>query len=321
MAAATENDMADTKPLHSVFDIEDGSPLIVSCGMGVDSVAMIIRLRREGVPISAILFADTGGEKPETYAYIAVLNKWLRQNNLPQVERVSYRQSHGRYDTLAGNCIANQMLPSLAYGGRGCSGKFKHEPLDGYVLGKSRGPWKGEGLTCALEAKARGLPIYRAIGYDAGPKDARRANIPDDRHFRYVYPLREFGMDRIECMAEIIRAGLPVPIKSACTFCPASKPAELVWLHALHPDLFMQALMIEAVAAPKLTVVQGLWRKATKTRPGSWTEWALREGMVERVEDGSLRHVPHQGPNPRHPDEIEVDRVRDMINDGRNMAA
>lgn len=307
--------MIDTTPLHSVFDIEEGSPLIVSCGLGVDSVAMVVRLHRESVPVSAILFADTGGEKPETYDYAPILNDWLLRHNMPQLERVAYRQSHGRYDTLAGNCLANRMLPSLAYGGRGCSGKFKHEVLDGHVLGKSRGPWKGGGLPSALEAKARGLPIYRAIGYDAGPKDARRANIPDDRHFRYVYPLREFGMDRTACIEEIIRAGLPVPIKSACTFCPASKPAELIWLHAVHPDLFMQALEIETVAAPNLTVVEGLWRKSTRTRPGSWTAWALAERMVERKEDGSLGLLPHTGPAPMHPDEIETDRIR------RTMAA
>ena len=300
-------------PLHSVFDIEQGAPLIVSMGLGIDSVAMVIRLHREGIPVSAILFADTGGEKPETYAYRMILNDWLRNRNMPTVEVVTYRQSHGRYDTLAGNCLANQMLPSLAYGGRGCSGKFKHEPLDGHVLGKSRGPWKGEGLPCALEAKRLGLPIYRAIGYDAGPKDSRRPNIPDDQHFRYVYPLREFDMDRVACIEEIIRAGLPVPIKSACTFCPASKPAELIWLHAVHPDLFMQALLIEENAAPKLTVVQGLWRKATKTRPGSWTDWAIGEGMARRDDQGALALVPHVGTPPRHPDEIEADRVREMM--------
>jgi hypothetical protein len=296
-------------PLHSVFDIGEGSPLIVSMGLGIDSVAMVIRLHREGIPISAILFADTVGEKPETYAYRAILNRWLRDRNLPEVELVKSRHQHGRYDGLAGNCIANDTLPSLAFGRRGCSGKWKHEVLDGRVLGKKRGPWKDAGLPSALDARARGLPIYRAIGYDAGPKDARRPNIPDDRHFRYVYPLREFGMDREACIREILAAGLPVPIKSACYFCPASKPAELIWLHAVHPDLFMDALRMEENARPKLKKIEGLWRKSTKTRSGSWVEWAISEGLATRGEDGTVSLIPHRGVPPRHPDEIIVETM------------
>ena len=291
-------------PAHSVFDIEEGSPLIVSMGLGIDSVAMVVRLHREGVPISAILFADTVGEKPETYAYRLVLNQWLRARNLPEVELVKSRHQHGRYEGLAGNCVANRTLPSLAFGRRGCSGKWKHE-----VLGKSRGPWKDAGLPAALDAKARGLPIYRAIGYDAGPKDARRPNIPDDRHYRYVYPLREFGMDREACIREILAAGLPVPIKSACFFCPASKPAELIWLHAVHPELFMQALQMEEIARPRLDTIEGLWRKSTRTRSGSWVAWAIAEGLAERRDDGSVALIPATGEPPRHPDEIVAEAV------------
>ena len=300
-------------PVHSVLSMERGAPLIVSCGLGVDSVAMIVELHARGVPIAAILFADTGSEKPETLAYLPLLNAWLRDRNLPRVEVVKYRQNHGRYDSLGGNCLANSMLPSLAYGRRGCSGKWKHQPLDSHVLGATRGLWKDAGLPVALEARLRGLPIYRAIGYDAGPKDSRRPAIADDDRFRYVYPLREFGLDRPDCIAAIIRAGLPVPIKSACFFCPASKPAELIWLHAVHPDLFLQAMLMEEKARPKLDTVEGLWRRSTKTRSGSWVEWAIAEGMARGTEDDAIRLVPHEGPLPRHPDEIETDRIRTQM--------
>lgn len=302
-------------PVHSVFDIEPDAPLILSCGLGIDSIAMIIALVERGVPITAILFADTGGEKPETLAYLPIINKWLRSHNQPQVDVVRYRQKHGRYDTLAGNCLANSMLPSLAYGGRGCSHKFKSEVMDAHVLGARRGLWKGDGMPAAAEARRRGLPIYRAIGYDAGPKDSRRPGIPDDAHFRYVYPLREFSLDRIGCIRTIIAAGLPVPIKSACYFCPASKPAELIWLHAVHPDLFLQALLMEEKARPKLQKVEGLWRKSTRTKPGSWVEWAIAEGMAERRGDGSIGLIEHRGPPPPHPDELVVAEV------ARQMAA
>jgi hypothetical protein len=41
------------------------------------------------------------------------------------------------------------------------------------------------------------------------------------------YPLREWGWDRDECKRQITAAGLPVPVKSACFCCPASKKPEL----------------------------------------------------------------------------------------------
>lgn len=154
------------------------------------------------------------------------------------------------------------MLPSLAYGRKGCSLKWKREPQDAFVS-KSWPP--------ARAAWASGLKVRKAIGYDAGPKDARRSVLKDDNRYTYWYPLREWGWDRERCIEEIERAGLPVPVKSACFFCPASKPHELVDLRRKHPGLTDRIIALETSAAPTLRTVEGLWRRATKTRPGSMT--------------------------------------------------
>ena len=42
-------------------------PIVVAWGGGRDSTAFIIELHRLGVHIDAILIADVGSEKPETY--------------------------------------------------------------------------------------------------------------------------------------------------------------------------------------------------------------------------------------------------------------
>ena len=55
-------------------------------------------------------------------------------------------------------------------------------------------------------------------------------------------------------------AGLPVPVKSACFYCPASKKAEILLLREHHPRLLDRALAIEANARPNLTSVRGLGR-------------------------------------------------------------
>ena len=43
------------------------NPLVVAYGLGVDSTAMLVEFAHRGIRPDLILFADTGGEKPETY--------------------------------------------------------------------------------------------------------------------------------------------------------------------------------------------------------------------------------------------------------------
>jgi len=58
-------------------------PLVVAYGLGVDSTAMLIEFTHQGIRPDLILFADTGGEKPETYAYLAVIQEYPRYCRLP----------------------------------------------------------------------------------------------------------------------------------------------------------------------------------------------------------------------------------------------
>lgn len=238
-------------------------PLVVAYGMGVDSTAVLVEFARRGIKPDKILFADTGGEKPETYAFLPVMQSFLRAHGMVEIEVVRYAPRHTRYTTLEGNCLANGTLPSLAFGRKGCSQKFKVEPQNKHVT-----RWEP-----ARAAWAAGLKVTKVIGYDAGPKDARRSKLTDDARYRYWYPLRDWGWDRERCIAEIARVGLRVPPKSACFFCPATKPAELDALMVNHPDLVDRIVEMERIAAPKNRVVEGLWRRATKTRPGSMSEY------------------------------------------------
>jgi 3'-phosphoadenosine 5'-phosphosulfate sulfotransferase (PAPS reductase)/FAD synthetase len=274
------------------------APLTVACGVGVDSVAMLVGLVERGMRPALITFADTGAEKPETYAYIEILNNYLRQNNFPEVTVVQYQPVTATYDNLYDNCIQNKTVPSLAFGLKGCSVKFKIEVQNKYFK-----TWQP-----ALDCWARGQKVLKAIGYDAGPKDSRRyVDKSSDDHNRYEfwYPLRDWGWTRVECRAAILRAGLPLPLKSACFFCPATQPVELVWLAYKHPDLFRRAIELEDNARPGFTAIQGLWRNGTKEKPGSWRVFAEREGLITARPDGGFDLValdPAQC--PVHPDEL-----------------
>lgn len=59
------------------------------------------------------------------------------------------------------------------------------------------------------------------------------------------YPLREWGFDRATCGKIIQEAGLPLPPKSACSFCPAMRREEIEELAKEEPKLYLLALEME----------------------------------------------------------------------------
>lgn len=266
-------------------------PLIVAYGMGVDSTAMLVGMHARGIRPDLILFADTGSEKPETYAYLPVIQAWLRSVGFPEVIVVRYvvqNPRNGFYSSLEENCLVNATLPSLAFGFKKCSLKWKREPQDKWCR-----TWQP-----AIDAWARGDKCVKAIGYDAGPVDSKRAwSLTDDDEYTYWYPLRDWGWDRERCKQEIVSAGLPVPMKSACFFCPASKPSEIAWLVDAHPELADRIVEMERRAAPNNTKIEGLWRKPVKgldgkgrpngkvPHPGSMTEYIVARRRLNVIQD------------------------------------
>ena len=93
-------------------------PLVVAYGLGVDSTAMLVEFVHRGIRPDLILFADTGGEKPETYEYLSVIQEYLAGVGFPPVIVVQYVPTRARYRTLEDQCLHTGTLPSLAYGGR-----------------------------------------------------------------------------------------------------------------------------------------------------------------------------------------------------------
>lgn len=93
-------------------------PLIVAYGLGVDSTAMLVEFAHRGIRPDMILFADTGGEKPETYQYMDVFRPFLAKVGFPRVMVVRYQPKRAKYTTLEQQCLHTGTLPSLAYGGK-----------------------------------------------------------------------------------------------------------------------------------------------------------------------------------------------------------
>jgi hypothetical protein len=218
-------------------------PLVVSYGMGVDSTALLIGLHQRGERPDLILTADTGDEKPETYAYVPIMQEYLARIGFPPIVIVKNPRPKAGDKSLSEAVMRLGVLPALAYGAHQCSLVWKLDPQHAYMK-----RWQ-----LAKAAWARGGVVINCIGYDAGPRDSCRQYKAEGKArqgFQNRFPLIEWGWTRERCIEEIQAAGLPVPVKSACFHCPASKKAEIVWLREQHPHLYERALLMERTAEP-----------------------------------------------------------------------
>ncbi len=277
--------VVESKSASAVIAAIHEQPLVVACGVGVDSIAMIVGLKNRGIRPDAILFADVGGEKDETYAYIPVMNAWLRSVGFPEITTVSYRAQNFKhyppYYTLEENCLTNGTLPSEAFGFGSCSQKWKAAPQKKWL----------EQWAPAIECWKSGRKVLRAIGFDASGADQKRryrAESIEDARFDYWYPLQDWGWDREECKRQIAAAGLPIPVKSSCFFCPNMSPAEVA---ALPADKLRRIVLMESRAKPRLEKIEGLWRNGikgikdpSKKKPGRMTDFIRDQGLLPAEE-------------------------------------
>ena len=207
---------------------------VVAYGGGVNSTAMLVEMARRRVAVDLILFADTGGERPETYAAVARVSAWCVDHGLPKI--VTVREPG---PTLEEDCLTRKALPSIAYGFKTCSQRWKARPQDRYLKG-----WLPDGSH-----------YRKAIGYDLS--EERRCRTSEDERCENWFPLIEWNLWRDDCEGICIAAGLPTA-KSACFYCPSSRKPEVLLLAKQHPELMARAMAMEANA--ELKTVKGLGR-------------------------------------------------------------
>lgn len=211
---------------------------IVSYGGGTNSTAMLIGMAKLGIIPDHILFADTGGEKEGTYHYLTYFNNWLFQNSMPLIETVKYKTKIGIELSLEQDIINNNTLPAIAFGWKTCSQKFKIQPQEKFI--KERYP---------------DYDIMHYIGFDLGERQRAKDN-PLYGHFN-TFPLIEWGWSRKKCEEIILEAGLCLPGKSSCFFCPNMKKGEIL---ALSDDEKKRVKFIEENAKDKVEM-KGLGRQ------------------------------------------------------------
>jgi hypothetical protein len=228
---------------------------VVSFGGGVNSVAMLVSMVAAGDKPDAILFADTGAENDWVYDYKQYFSDWLVSKGFPPITTVTYKNKRGIRITLEQEIRKAHTLPSVAFGYKTCSQKHKIFPQQKwrrYHWGKQTTIWY--------------------VGFDLG-EQRRVSNTKNINGNINKYPLIELGWDRARCEYEILKAGLLLPKKSACYFCPNMKKHEIL---ALSDDKKQSVIEIEKNAKGTLKKVKGLGRGF------SWTD--LLSGFTKEVD-------------------------------------
>ena len=207
-------------------------PIVVSYGGGTNSSAMLIGMVERGLRPALIMFADTGDEKPETYAHLEAMQLWLDSVGFARIVIVKNSLPQGLIDgSLSGECLRLGTLPSKVFGRSNCSLKWKLEPQYRHLK-----QWMAShGLT----------HIEHWIGYDADEIHRSQKPVPVRAFETSHYPLIEWSWGRDECVEAIARAGLKQPGKSACFMCPSSRKPEVTWLRDTHPALYGRSLEME----------------------------------------------------------------------------
>jgi hypothetical protein len=176
----------------------------------------MVLLHRKKMPFDEAVFADTGGELPETYEFLSVAEDYLKRRGK---KLVVVRSGSG---TLYDTCARRAVIPSQIW--RWSTRDYKVTPIHAYY----------RSLGCHVHE-------YLGIAYD----EIHRMKASREPYVTSHFPLVDFKLTREDCVALIKSARLVVPVKSGCYFCPFNSVGRWKEIHALHPELYEKALALE----------------------------------------------------------------------------
>lgn len=245
----------------------------MSYGGGVQSTAMLVLSAQGSIDYRLALFANVGhdSENPDTITYLEAFAKPYAAAHgieLVELQRVT---RDGRPETIMGRIqnanrsigIPVRMNGSGAPATRQCTQDFKIKVIAKEL--KRRGATADDPATVALGIS---MDEFHRMRTDSG--------IP---HERLAYPLIDLNLTRQDCMNVIERAGLPVPPKSSCWFCPFHTQAAWKDMARNEPDLFARSVDLERTIND---------RRADLGKDHVWLSSALRPLDEAFSDDGQL---------------------------------
>jgi hypothetical protein len=200
------------------------------------------------IPFRTFLFSNVGedSEHPATLEYVGnVAVPFAKEHGIELVELRRVKRD-GTEETLWGRLMRedSRSLPipvrmsNGAPGARSCTVDFKIRVIAKEL--KRRGATKDE-------------PALVAIGISTDEIARAKPGIdPSEPLKERTYPLLDLGISRDDCKTIIAEAGIPVPPKSACFFCPFHDQDAWRDLRSETPELWEKAVELESTLNRRL---------------------------------------------------------------------
>jgi len=216
---------------------------VISYGGGVQSTALVVLATQGRIgPVDAALFSNVGddSEHPATLSYVRdVAVPWAAERGLEVLElrrvlrdgsELTLRQALERPESRRVEIPLR--MANGSPGNRACTPEWKIRVVRRW---------------CREHGASRTEPAEVLIGFSTDEVE-RVGNAQEHPAERKAYPLLDLGLSRTDCQRLIADAGLPVPPKSSCYFCPYRTPANFAEMRRDEPVLFRQAAEVEAAA-------------------------------------------------------------------------
>lgn len=180
---------------------------VISLGWGIQSFTLAAMAAVGEIAADVAIHADTTWEKPATYEFSQKWSAWLQDRGLPVVVVGDPDQAQ-KVITPATDIPAFTLSEKEGQLRRQCTQRWKIEPIRRWLRDElDRRGWK----------KTPGVVVsIQGISLD----EWRRVRDSDVAWILNEYPLISLKMSRADCEGWLRRAGLDVPPKSACVFCP-----------------------------------------------------------------------------------------------------
>jgi len=199
----------------------------LSLGAGVQSSALLVMsaLGLRGCPKADIaIFADTQDEPRWVYEQLETLMTWGNSHGLPVLITSRGRLSADRRVQIPAFAIGKDGEDSPLQ--RSCTRDYKIQPV----------------RKAARVEMARGEYKKAVCLFGISVEESHRMKISPVQWVINRYPLVEAGMTRSACAQVLTDAGLPVPRKSACGFCPYHSDRAWREVRDHDPDAWQRAL-------------------------------------------------------------------------------
>lgn len=258
---------------------------VFSYGGGVQSIAALVLAVQGMIDYPTFLFCNVGedSEYPDTLRYVReVALPYAQQHGIDLVElhktRFGERETLYQRLTRPGSRsigIPVRMNGNGAPGRRSCTYDFKIAVVDKWLIGQgARGCGAQVGLGISLDEIQRMKP-------NMDPETvAWKENI-----FPLLMEVPQ-PLTRQDCINVIVQAGLPLPSKSACIFCPFHTLRRWQHMRQNEPEHFWYAADLETFINQRRQMLglDPVWF-SSKLRPLAEVTTELVQGSLFEVQD------------------------------------